>query len=68
MTTERIKQVADFFYSSNSANDVPLRIAIEFGQFAGADLSKEELIELLGILSNSIDLKKDLLDFAKKSE
>lgn len=63
MTNSRIKQVVDFLYSSNKASEVPLRITIELGQYAGASLTKDELSELLFILSNSIDLKKDLNGF-----
>ena len=62
MTNERMNIVADFLYSSNNAKKVPLRIAIESGM-SGASLNKDNLIELLKILSNSINLKKDLIKF-----
>ena len=62
MTKKRIQELADFFYSSNSSNVVPFRIAIVMGM-AGTDLNKYELIGLLSILNNSKNLKKDLLEF-----
>jgi len=68
MTHERIKQVADFFYSSDDASDVPLRPAIITGQFSGADLSKRRCIQLLKILSDSEDLKSDLKHFLEDLE
>jgi hypothetical protein len=67
MTRDRIKKLAEFFYSSNNSNDVPLRIAIVMGM-GGNDLSKEAFCQLMLILENSIDLKKDLLTFRDHTE
>lgn len=61
----RIKQLADFFYSSNSALDVPLRISCETGQFTGFDLDRESFISLLKILAKSQNLKEDLAAFVE---
>jgi hypothetical protein len=63
MTKKRIIELANFFYSSNSSKDVPLRIAFVTGQFSGFDLDREEFISLFTILSKSYDLKKDLAEF-----
>lgn len=60
MNKDRIKRLADFFYSSNSSIDIPLRLTITIGQFTGFDLSKTEFIRLMTILNNSEDLKTDL--------
>lgn len=62
MTNKRIEKLAEFFYSSNSASDVPLRIAITTGM-GGDDLSKNDFCILMSILENSVDLKKDLISF-----
>ena len=66
MTSKKIQQLADFFYSSDDANDVPVRISIMTGQFSGFDLSQTAFIELLKILNNSISLKKYLEEFREK--
>lgn len=66
MTNERIKEIADFFYSSDDIEDVPLRLAMSVGQFKGADLTKEDCIELLTILNNSDNLKEDLATFLEE--
>ena len=63
---DRIKLVADFLYSSNSSKTVPLRISIVSGMFSGCDLTREEFIELMDILNNSINLKNDLNVFGKR--
>ena len=63
VTLNRIRQLADFFYSSNSAVDVPLRIACSTGRYTGIDLDREAFISLFVILSKSDNLKKDLTDF-----
>ena len=68
MTNKRIRELADFFYSSNSSNDVPLRISIVSGMYSGATLTKEKFIKLLSILSASNCLKKDLLKFREEVE
>ena len=60
MTLKRIRQLADFFYSSNSAADVPLRISCITGRYTGFDLDRDQFISLLGILTRSDDLKRDL--------
>jgi len=66
MTPERIRNLADFFYSSNSAADVPLRICCETGRYTGFDLSRDDFIALFEILSQSGDLKKDLAAFVEQ--
>ena len=63
MTLKRIRQLADFFYSSNSSEDVPLRIACITGRYSGIDLDRQEFISLIAILSRSNDLRKDLAHF-----
>lgn len=68
MTNKRIQQVADFLYSSDDSSDVPLRLSISMGEFSGADLSKERCIDLLKILSNSRNLRKDLALFLDSLE
>lgn len=68
MTNKRIKELADFFYSSNSAEDVPVRIAIASGMYSGADLNKDRFIELMIILKKSKNLKSDLLAFREEIE
>ena len=62
---KRVIELADFFYSSNSSQDVPLRIACTTGQFTGFDLDREEFISLFSILAKSKDLKKDLEVFVE---
>jgi hypothetical protein len=62
MTSRRIKQLADYFYSSNTADDVPFRICLTSGM-AGEDLTKEGFIELMTLLSQSINIKEDALKF-----
>jgi len=68
MTKKKIKQLADFFYSSNSSNDIPLRISVVTGHFSGFDLSKESFSELFNILCTSVNIKKDLTSFLQKYE
>jgi len=68
MTDERIQKLADFFYHSNNANDVPLRISISTGMYGGSDLSKQDFIELMTILIHSKDIKVDLLLFLGEVE
>jgi|AntAceMinimDraft_18_1070375.scaffolds.fasta_scaffold724945_1 hypothetical protein len=68
MTNEKIQKLAEFFYHSDNANDVPLRIAITTGQYGGADLSKQDFIELMTILIHSKDIKADLLLFLGDGE
>jgi hypothetical protein len=63
LTKKKIQQLADFFYSSDSSEDVPLRLAIVVGQFSGSDLDKNEFIKLFEILVSSTNLKKDLFHF-----
>lgn len=65
MTIKKIKQLADFFYSSNSAVDVPLRISCVTGQFTGFDLDRESFISLFKILAKSQNLKQDLAAFVE---
>ena len=66
MTDKRIRELADFFYSSNSSNDVPLRINITTGQYSGNDLTPEEFIKLMNILKKSKNLKEDLYKFREE--
>lgn len=64
MTKERIKFLADFFYSSNSSNDIPCRISLTTGQFSGINLDhKDNFITLINILNKSNNLKEDLEKF-----
>lgn len=66
MTKERIRELADFFFSSNSSNDIPLRIACVTGRYAGFDLDRDDFISLLTILTRSKDLKNDLAAFVER--
>ena len=68
MTIKRIRQLADFFYSSNSAVDVPLRISCVTGQFTGFDLDRESFISLFKILAKSQNLKEDLAAFMESQD
>ena len=65
MTLKQIRHLADFFYSSNSSADVPLRIACSTGRYTGIDLDRETFISLFVILNRSKNLKKDLADFVE---
>jgi hypothetical protein len=65
MTKKRIQELADFFYSSNSSGDIPLRISCETGRYTGFSLNREEFISLFSILAESKDLKKDLEVFVE---
>lgn len=66
MDDTRIESLADFFYGSDNASSVPLRIMASTGAFSGFDFDKEGLIALLYILRDSIDLKKDLSVFREE--
>jgi len=66
MTKERIQEVADFFFSSDSQKDVPLRLSISVGEFRGYDLDPTDCVELLTILAESQDLKGDLSQFLSR--
>ena len=68
MDKERIEKLADFFYGSDSADDVPLRISAATGEFSGFDLSRKAFFELFDILATSHKLKEDLLDFRDRYE
>ena len=68
MTNKKIKELSDFFYSSNSQTDIPLRISITTGQYSGFDLTKTAFQELLKILNKSVNLKTDLVEFLEKYE
>lgn len=68
MTNKQILELAEFFYSSNDSNVVPLRLAITTGQYSGSDLDMDNFITLMKILSNSNNLKKDLLLFRERIE
>ena len=63
MTKKRIKELADFFYSSDSSEDIPLRICCETGRYTGFDLNRDEFISLFSVLSRSKNLKEDLRAF-----
>jgi len=65
MTLKRINELADFFYSSDSVDDVPLRIACTTGQYAGFDLTHDDFIRLFVILNKSENLKEDLREFVE---
>jgi len=65
MTKKRIQELADFFYSSDTTVDVPLRICCETGRYTGFDLNREEFISLFSILAKSKDLKEDLEVFVE---
>ena len=65
MTKRRIQELADFFYSSDSSKDIPLRIACETGQYSGFSLDREEFISLFSILAKSKDLREDLKVFVE---
>ncbi len=66
MDDTRIELLADFFYGSNNAENVPLRIMASTGAFSGFDFDKNALIELLKILRDSMTLKEDLSDFRRE--
>jgi len=63
MTEERIREVVDFFYSSDNQDDVPLRLSICISDFRGFDLDPEDCVDLLTILTESQNLKDDLAQF-----
>lgn len=68
MKKTKINELADFFYSSDNAIDVPLRLAVTTGQYSGFDLTRETFINLMNILHNSKDLKTDLTVFMEEDE
>ncbi|MDP2362750.1 MAG: hypothetical protein Q8M94_03160 [Ignavibacteria bacterium] len=68
MTKERIKKLADFFFSSNDVSDVPLKIAITTGQYSGNDLTRGSFISLMNILNKSENLKEGLKEFREMIE
>jgi len=65
MTKKRIKALADFFYSSDSSGDVPLRLCCETGRYTGFDLNKDQFISLFNILTKSKNLREDLRVFVE---
>ncbi len=65
MTKKRIQELADFFYSSDSARDVPLRLCCETGRYTGFNLNRDDFISLFSILAESKNLKKDLETFVE---
>ena len=65
MTKKRIRELADFFYSSDNSKDVPLRICCETGRYSGFNLNQDEFISLFSILAKSKNLKKDLEVFVE---
>jgi len=68
MNKKRVQELADFFYSSDDSNIVPLRISVTTGGYTGEDLNKENFVKLLYILNNSVHLKEDLLKFREDLE
>jgi len=66
MTKKRIKELADFFYYSNSSDDVPLRICCTTGKYTGFDLDPDAFVSLFTILIKSKDLKNDLTAFVER--
>jgi hypothetical protein len=66
MTQKRIKELANFFYSSDESEEVPLRIAAVTGQYSGFDFDKNGCIKLLTIMNKSTNLKKDLELFCQE--
>lgn len=65
MTKKRIMELADFFYSSDNSEDVPLRFCCETGRYSGFDLNRDEFISLFSILAKSKNLKEDLKVFVE---
>jgi len=65
MTKKRILQLADFFYSSDSVEEVPLRICCETGRYSGFSLDREKFVRLFTILTRSKSLKDDLQAFVE---
>ena len=66
MTLKRVKVLADFFFSSESARDIPLRISCVTGRYTGLDLKRAEFESLFKILSKSQNLRKDLAGFLER--
>jgi hypothetical protein len=62
---KRIIELADFFYSSDNSEDVPLRLCCETGRYTGFNLDREEFISLFSTLAKSKDLKRDLEVFVE---
>ena len=65
MAKKRIKELANFFYSSDCVEDVPLRICCSTGRYSGLDLGSKEFVSLFSILAKSKDLKRDLKTFVE---
>lgn len=65
MTKKHIRELADFFFSSDNARDVPLRLCCETGRYTGFDLNRDEFISLFSILAKSKNLKEDLKVFVE---
>jgi hypothetical protein len=65
MTKKRIRELADFFYSSDNSKDIPLRICCETGRYTGFNLNRDEFISLFSVLAKSKNLKKDLEVFVE---
>lgn len=66
MTKKRIKQLADYFYSSNDSNVIPLRLAAIRGMYTVFYLSKRAFIDLLTILNKSENLTNDLTEYVSE--
>jgi hypothetical protein len=62
MDNNHIKALGEYFYSSNTSKDVPLRLSVLTGM-SGFDMDREQFERLLSILENSIDLTRDLSNF-----
>ena len=55
-----INKLSKFFFSSNSADDVPFRLALVAGQYCGFDLKNEEQTKaLLEFLDNEKNYNKE---------
>ena len=65
MTNKRIKELADYFYSSNSSSDVVFRLSLSFGM-GGCDMSYSQFVNLMEILSRSDNFIDDLNVFATR--
>lgn len=61
MTKERIEELANYFYDRESPE---CKLSIT-GEMWGFDLSRQAFVILLGVLSNSYELDKELEHFVK---
>ena len=54
-----IKKLVDFLFSSNTAKNVPFRIALTAGQHSGFDLNKKQTKALLEFLNNTENYNRE---------